>query len=79
MSESLTLLAGALLKAAGILVAVNEIRGLILAAPVLYAMYETGGTAMAIWIGLCSLGGIALSVIVPLVMLRRLEAYRTAN
>lgn len=79
MNEILSLLAGALLKAAGIMLAVNEIRGLILAAPVLYAMYEAGGTAMAIWIGLCSLGGIVLTVIVPVLMLRRLEACRTVN
>ena len=49
----------------GLLVA-NEVRGLILAGPVLYGMYEAGGTAMAIWLGLCSLAGIALSVFAPL-------------
>ena len=27
----------------------------VLAAPVLYAMYEAGGTAMAIWIGFCQI------------------------
>ena len=43
----------------------NEVRGMILAVPVLYAMYESGGTVMAIWLGICSLAGIALSVVVP--------------
>ena len=33
----------------GLLVA-NEVRGIILAGPVLYGMYEAGGTAMAIWL-----------------------------
>jgi len=56
----------------GLLVA-NEIRGLILAGPVLYAMYAAGGTLMAIWIGVCSLAGIALSIIGPLFVGRKLK------
>lgn len=56
----------------GLLVA-NEVRGLILAGPVLYAMYEAGGTAMAIWVGFCSLAGIALSVFAPLFLARKLK------
>lgn len=51
----------------------NEIRGLVLAVPVLYAMYEAGGTAMAIWLGFCSLAGIALSVVLPLFVARKLK------
>ena len=51
----------------------NEIRGLILAGPVLYAMYEAGGTAMAIWMGFCSLAGIAISVFAPLFVARKLK------
>ena len=43
----------------------NEIRGAVLAAPVIYGLWLSGGTLMAWWIALCSLGGIALSVIVP--------------
>lgn len=43
----------------------NEIRGLVLAVPVIVALYQSGGTLMAWWIAICSLGGIALSVIVP--------------
>lgn len=56
----------------GLLVA-NEIRGLILAGPVLYGLYEAGGTAMAIWLAFCSLAGIALSVFVPLLVARKFK------
>lgn len=56
----------------GLLVA-NEVRGLILAGPVLYGMYEAGGTAMALWLGFCSLAGIALSVIAPLFVARKFK------
>lgn len=52
----------------------NEIRGLVLAVPVLYALWQAGGTAMAIWIAFCSLTGIALSVVVPVFVARRLGA-----
>lgn len=72
MSETVTFLLGLALKGGAVLLVMNEIRGLILAAPVLYAMYEAGGTWMAIWVGLCSLGGIALSVLVPLFAARKL-------
>jgi hypothetical protein len=72
MSETVSLLLGLALKGGAVLLVINEIRGLILAAPVLYAMYEAGGTWMAIWVGLCSLGGIALSVLVPLFAARKL-------
>lgn len=61
--------------------AANEVRGLILAGPVLYGMYQAGGTLMAIWLGFCSLGGIALSVLVPIFVERRFklrERLRTA-
>ena len=51
----------------------NEIRGLILAGPVLYGLYQAGGTAMAVWVAFCSLAGIALSVFVPLFVARKLK------
>lgn len=51
----------------------NEVRGIVLAGPVLYAMYEAGGTAMAIWLGFCSLAGIALSVVAPYFVARKLK------
>lgn len=62
------------LKASAVLLAVNEIRGLLLAGPVLYAMYEAGGTLMALWLGFCSLAGIVLSMVVPLFLAKRLQA-----
>jgi hypothetical protein len=55
--------------------AINEIRGLIMAGPVLYALWISGGTMTAIIVALSSLGGIALSVIVPLYAARRIKAY----
>jgi hypothetical protein len=54
-------------------VALNEVRGAIVAGPVLVAMWQSGGEAMAIWLGFCALAGIALSVIVPIVALRWAE------
>lgn len=61
------------LKAGFALLVANEVRGLVLAAPVLYAMYEAGGTLMAIWIGFCSLAGIAISVVAPIFVARKLR------
>lgn len=62
-----------LVKAGLALLVANEVRGLILAGPVLYAMYEAGGTAMAVWLAFCSLAGIALSVFGPLFVARKLK------
>ena len=73
MNEAVSILAAVLLKASVGLLVANEIRGLILAGPVLYAMYAAGGTLMAIWIGVCSLAGIALSIIGPLFVGRKLK------
>jgi hypothetical protein len=56
----------------GALVA-NEVRGLILAGPVLYGMYQAGGTAMALWLAFCSLAGIGLSVLVPVFVARKFK------
>jgi len=75
MTNAFALLIGLLLKAGAALIAVNEIRGMILAGPVLYGMYESGGSLMAIWIGVCSLGGIALSVIVPLIAAKKIKKF----
>ena len=73
MSDALSASVALLLKAGLTLFLANEIRGLILAAPVLYGMYAAGGTFMAIWIGVCSLAGIAISVLAPLVVAKRLK------
>lgn len=52
----------------------NEIRGLIMAGPVIYALYLTGGTWMALWLAFCSLAGIAASVIIPMWAAKKLKA-----
>ena len=62
-----------LLKAGLGLLLANEVRGLVLAAPILYGMYQAGGTAMAVWLGACSLAGIALSVFGPLLVAKKLK------
>ena len=61
MSGWLTLFCKAIFAAA----VLNEIRGAVLAGPVLWAIYQAGGTLMAVWLGFCSLAGIGLSVVVP--------------
>jgi hypothetical protein len=62
-----------LVKAGLAALVANEVRGLILAGPVLYGMYQAGGTALAMWVALCSLAGIAISVVGPLFVARRLK------
>lgn len=79
MTEKRMTLIRLVLRSAAFLLALNEIRGLILAAPVFYAMYQSGGSLMAIWLGISSLLGIALSVILPLFAVRKLEAYAKAG
>ena len=65
----------ALLKVGAVAIIFNEVRGLVLAAPVLYGLYLSGGTAMAIWVAFCSLAGIALSVIVPMFAVKKLDGF----
>jgi len=72
VNEAVSTLIAMLLKASVGLFVVNEIRGFVLAAPVLYAMYAAGGTLMAIWVAVCSLAGIALSIIGPLFVVKKL-------
>lgn len=50
------------LRLGATLLIANEIRGLIMAAPILVAMYHTGGSLMQAWLLLC----VAVSVVVPL-------------
>ena len=71
MAEFLSMLGGLLVKASVVALIFNEVRGVVLAAPVLYGMYVAGGTWMALWLGFCSLAGIALSVLAPLYLARR--------
>lgn len=73
MNGTFSLFAAVLLKTGIALIIANEIRGLILAVPILYGMYVAGGTIMAIWLGVCSLAGVALSVVVPLFIGKKLK------
>ena len=73
MSGSLSILSALLVKAGIVALVINEVRGLVLAAPVLYGMYLAGGTWMALWLGFCSLAGIALSVVAPVFLARKLK------
>lgn len=73
MTESLSILGAVLVKAGIVALVINEVRGLMLAAPVLYGMYLAGGTWMALWLGFCSLAGIALSVGAPVFLARKFK------
>lgn len=73
MAEPFSTLAGLLVKAGIVALVANEVRGFILAAPVLYGMYQAGGTTMALWLGFCSLAGIALSIVAPLFVVKKLK------
>ena len=73
MAELFSTLAAFLLKAGVVVLVANEVRGFVLAAPVLYGMYLSGGTTMALWLGFCSLAGIFLSVAAPLFLARKLK------
>jgi hypothetical protein len=73
MDASISTLAGLFVKAGLALLLANEVRGFAVAAPVLYGMYHAGGTIMAVWLGICSLAGIALSVVGPMFVARKLK------
>ena len=79
MNLTLALVIDYLLKAGAVFLAVNEIRGLILAGPVIYGIYQSGGNTVAIIVGLSTLGGIALSVIIPLIAARQVRRYALAR
>lgn len=52
--------------------ALNELRGAVMAAPVLYGMTQTG--EIGVWFaGACVLGGIAMSVIIPMFAYKKLS------
>lgn len=69
----MTVIVNRLLKFSAALLVANEIRGLVMAAPVMVALWHSGGTLMALWLAFCSLAGIALSVLVPLVIAKKLR------
>ena len=73
MTEVFSTLGAVLLKVGIVAFLANEVRGFILAAPILYGMYLSGGTLMALWIGFCSLAGIFLSVVAPLFIAKKFK------
>ncbi len=75
MSATLSTLLAAFLKVGWVALIFNEVRGVVLAVPVLYAMYQSGGSWMALWLGFCSLAGIALSVIVPILAAKKIQKF----
>lgn len=79
MSATLSALLASLLKIGWVALIFNEVRGAVLAVPVLYGMYQAGGSWMAIWVGFCSLVGIALSVVVPMIAAKKLERFAQAR
>ena len=58
---------------------INELRGTVLALPVLLAMYRSGGTSMAIWLGICSLAGIAITLLAPWFAIHFVRRHWTAK
>ena len=75
MSATLSTLLAAFLKIGWVALIFNEVRGAVLAVPVLYGMYQAGGSWMAIWVGFCSLVGIALSVVLPLIAAKKIQKF----
>ena len=73
MNFTISTLIDLVARAGAFLLVANEIRGILLTAPVFYALYAAGGTAMAVWLAFCSLSGIGLSVVVPLFMARKVQ------
>jgi hypothetical protein len=73
MTEFFSTLGAVLLKAGIVAFVANEVRGFILAAPILYGMYLSGGSLTALWIGFCSLAGVFLSVVAPLFVARKFK------
>lgn len=70
-THPMLLLAGKALAGAGALgLALNEVRGIVLAGPIFYTLWTEGGTGMQILLAVCSLLGIAASVLVPLLLAR---------
>jgi hypothetical protein len=60
-----------LLQIGAVALVLNEIRGLIAAGPVLYALWLSGSDKLALVAAASSLGGIALTVVIPALLVRR--------
>lgn len=55
------------------LILANEVRGLVIALPVFAALFQAGGQLMTILLILSTLAGIALSVYLPTLALKKLQ------
>jgi hypothetical protein len=54
--------------------AVRNVIGLIAVVPIFAELIRQGGTLMAIWIGVCSLAGVALNIALPTLAYRKIRA-----
>jgi len=48
--------------------AANQVRGILLAAPVIVSLIKAGGAPMAFWVGLCMMFGIMVEVCGPILV-----------
>ena len=61
-----------LAKFAAVALIANEVRGFVIAAPVMLMLLHSVGTLMAIWLAFCSMVSIMISVIVPIIVAKRM-------
>lgn len=64
-----------LVTVGGLLLVLNEIRGIVMAAPVFWTLFQTDNYAVDTVAAIAMLMGILLSVIVPIVLAKRARAY----
>lgn len=64
-----------LVTVGGLLLVLNEIRGIVMAAPVFLALFQTGNSEVETVAAIAMLMGILLSVIVPIVLAKRARAH----
>lgn len=64
-----------LVTVGGLLLVLNEIRGIVMAAPVFWSLFQTGNFAVDTIAAIAMLAGILLSVIVPIALAKRAHAY----
>ena len=69
-NSSMETLGSYLAKFGALAFILNEIRGAILALPVIYTMWHAGSDAMKLWLCFCTIAGIGLSVVVPMWAMR---------
>ena len=61
-----------LAKFAAVALIANEVRSFVIAAPIMLMLWHSGGTLMAIWLVFCSMVSIMISVIVPIIVAKRM-------